>query len=217
MISLENLKIGTYGWKQDSKTSSFYPEDLPEDWQLDYFSNAFRVVLVPQTQWLNWSEEALHDVMDSVEGDFEFYFAVQEGLNATKLEQLKRVVSVLGKRASGVVLWSEVAFTDLSIQSLPVTLISSHYCLPGWKWQSDAMWLSGHPLGFVSQLSVDGKVQATLLKAFMASLSSEEKKGVSHLAVPFIVGGIEGGVKEHVKVDMQQVVNLKTVGELLGY
>jgi len=204
MTTLENLQIGTYGWQHDSWLGSFYPEDLPEEWQLDYFSNAFRVVLVPQSEWLSWSTERLQNVMESVEGDFEFYFAVQDTLNADELELLKLVVSILGKRASGVVVWSEVAFTDLTIQSLPVTLISSQHCLSGWKWQAEGMWMSGNPLGFVSELSTDGKTQAALLGTFMASLPIDEKQGA-----PFIVGGA--------KVDMQQVANLKIVGELLGY
>jgi len=50
------LQVGTNGWEHDEWLGVFYPDDLPESWRLDYFSNAFNVVLVPQQAWLSWSQ-----------------------------------------------------------------------------------------------------------------------------------------------------------------
>ncbi len=43
--------IGTYGWQHAQWQGGFYPEDLPADWQLAYYSNEFPVVLLPAAYW----------------------------------------------------------------------------------------------------------------------------------------------------------------------
>ena len=39
------------GWGPGPGDSTHYPDDLPQDWQLAYFANAFWGVLVPQPLW----------------------------------------------------------------------------------------------------------------------------------------------------------------------
>ncbi len=222
MAFVESLYIGTFGWRHDDWRGSFYPDDLPEEWQFDYFSNAFRVVLVPQEEWLTWSDETLCELQESIETPFYMYLELKEaGLPnhffehacevmpldvCAELEQLKRVLSVLASSVAGLVVWSELEFTQRLLLDKPVTLVSRQYALPGWLWKKGGVCFSGHPLGVVFQLSSDGKEQVALLNDFMDSLSGVKAGTVSH--VPFIVGG---------KINMQQVANLKTVGELLGY
>ncbi|UCE88770.1 MAG: hypothetical protein JSW10_10650 [Pseudomonadota bacterium] len=68
------LLIGTCGWQHAAWKGGFYPDDLPADWQLTYYSNEFRVVLVPRvyreacddcaTQWLEDSGESLQFVCE---------------------------------------------------------------------------------------------------------------------------------------------------------
>lgn len=48
---VDNLAVGSYGWQLDRIASDFYPEDLPEDWQLDYYCNFSNLVVVPQSIW----------------------------------------------------------------------------------------------------------------------------------------------------------------------
>ena len=45
-MSDKNITVGSYGWRHPHWRGSFYPEDLPEDWQLSYYSNEFSVVMV---------------------------------------------------------------------------------------------------------------------------------------------------------------------------
>jgi hypothetical protein len=205
---LENLQIGLYGWHRTDLVGQFYPEDLPSDWQLDYYSNAFRVVLVPQLEWITWDEDDLETIIEAVEAPFYFYFAVEDGLTAEDLSQLTRVVGALKAQACGVVVWSEKPFKKPEIVGLPVTLISTQYKLPGWSWQNQSLWMSGEPLAYLPGLTANAKEQVVLLKAFMQSLTESKlvKKG---LAAPFIVGGDA--------IDMEQVTNLKVIGEFLGY
>ena len=200
---MENLQIGTYGWRHQNWLDSFYPDDLPEDWQLDYFSNAYRVLLVPMSDWLNWQSSDLEEVADSVEAPFYFYLAVEHELDAQQLEQLKAVVSELGESAAGMVAWKSELVEQLKPINLPVTLVSENECLSGWSWQSAGMTFSGNPLVVLTELPADGKAQVEILKSFMQSLPPEIG------GAPLIVGGDS--------IDMALVANLKTVGELLGF
>jgi hypothetical protein len=43
--------IGAEGWQHAQWQGGFYPEDLPTDWQLAYYSNEFAVALIPAAYW----------------------------------------------------------------------------------------------------------------------------------------------------------------------
>lgn len=45
------LLVGARGWEHPNWVGTFYPEDLPEDWQLTYYSNEFRIALIPDECW----------------------------------------------------------------------------------------------------------------------------------------------------------------------
>jgi hypothetical protein len=48
MNALETI-IAAYGWQHASWLDTFYPDDLPEDWQLSYYSNEFSAVVIPHS------------------------------------------------------------------------------------------------------------------------------------------------------------------------
>lgn len=63
-LSEAKILIGTCGWQFPQWQTSYYPEGLPEDWQLAYYGNEYPVVLLPAAFWLqdeatikNWREE----------------------------------------------------------------------------------------------------------------------------------------------------------------
>ncbi|MDG6773578.1 hypothetical protein QCB45_04470 [Thiomicrorhabdus sp. ZW0627] len=200
---MDNLQIGTFGWLHEDWQGSFYPDDMPEEWQLDYYSNAFRVVLVPQEQWLNLTEEELEEYADCVEGEFAFYLELRESMSPQKQQQLGLMKHVLGSLLSGVVVFSESWLPDAYLEDVPVTLVSESLVLPGWQWQAEGKMISGEPLGFVGDLQESGKWQTELLKSFVGTLPEQL------LGAPFFVGGDV--------INMSRVANLKVVGEVLGY
>ena len=208
------LQVGTYGWQHADWREKFYPDDLPEAWQLDYFSNVCRVVLVPQTEWESWSSSFIQTVTESIEDGFEIYLALNNDLksgveNPQTVAKLSEIISLLGRSVAGFVVWSESPFTSLTLLQRPVTLISSQHCLPNWQWRNDGVWLSGSPLGWTAKLSNDGKEQAALLVDFVESLSPLDEASLKKKTIPFIIGGD--------KIEMEQVANVKTISELLGY
>ena len=62
-VDTHRVVMGTCGWKHKEWLDNFYSDDLPEDWQLGFYSNEFPVVYVPSTQWIDesdisgWSED----------------------------------------------------------------------------------------------------------------------------------------------------------------
>lgn len=45
------MDIAAYGWDHPEWEGSFYPEDLPEDWRLDFYCNEFHAIVVPSSVW----------------------------------------------------------------------------------------------------------------------------------------------------------------------
>jgi hypothetical protein len=181
---------------------AFYPADMPEEWQLDYYSNALHVVLVPEVEWLAWDEESAAEYADTV-GEFWFYLAVEGIWDEAKRQQLRMVKQIFGVLLGGVVVFSENWLPDEILEGVRVSLVSSKQQLAGWSWQVEGRILSGTPFGYIEVLSNDGKAQANLLKEFMHSLPK------NLLGAPFFIGGES--------INMAQVSNLKIVGEISGY
>ncbi len=79
------IKAGAYGWSHahwsdDSRAQSYYPQDLPQEWRLGYYSNDFDRVLVPAA---SWQEETLPDCEDwlhSVHPEFRFFVECRAGM-----------------------------------------------------------------------------------------------------------------------------------------
>ncbi len=68
------LLIGACGWEHPSWIGTFYPDDLPEDWRLTFYSNEFRLALVPDRSW----EEEAHGPRQWLEAcDDQFAFLTE--------------------------------------------------------------------------------------------------------------------------------------------
>jgi len=50
-MNLDNIQITTLGWQAPNWKQEFYPEDMPEEWQLDYYLNYFSVLACPMPIW----------------------------------------------------------------------------------------------------------------------------------------------------------------------
>ena len=73
-IETHRVVIGAAGWKHAAWLDSFYSDDLPEEWQLGFYSNEFSVLYVPAADWLNETE--LADWMEDVSDSFRFILEV---------------------------------------------------------------------------------------------------------------------------------------------
>lgn len=80
-MSVENHRvlIGACGWKHAVWVKNFYTEDLPEDWQLGFYSNEFAVVYVYASDWLATSQSSDFDISewkDDVSDSFSFILEI---------------------------------------------------------------------------------------------------------------------------------------------
>lgn len=63
------ILIGANGWLHPAWQTQFYPDDLPDDWQLGYYSNEFQIVLLPAAYWQSIAaeiEDWLEDSSDNL-------------------------------------------------------------------------------------------------------------------------------------------------------
>lgn len=222
-FKLENMQVGAYGWNYKDWHNHFYPEDLPVDWRLDYYANTYRVVMVPEKQWLQWQENDVEDCLEAVEGDFYFYLEIclsslLEDNRAAVMSRLEEISESMNERFAGTILFDNIKASQITseqkqtlvndllakeLKNLKVTLVSSKVSLTGWQWSYDKWICSGEPCAVIESLTSDGKAQAALLKAFEHSLSASNK------AAPLFV--------KDEKLSMTELNNLKTIAEILGY
>jgi len=95
--------LGAYGWQHKHWAGTYYPEDLPADWQLNYYSNDFRTVLVPVDYWQTITPEDCYEWLDAVDDEFQFFAEVSDEMfsaelmasTSAMLEQLSPQLSAL--------------------------------------------------------------------------------------------------------------------------
>ena len=77
-VETHRVLIGACGWKHQSWENDFYDDDLPEDWQLGFYSNEFSVVYVPASDWLDRVDMA--EWVDDVSDIFRFILEMPEDI-----------------------------------------------------------------------------------------------------------------------------------------
>ncbi|MBE0509408.1 MAG: hypothetical protein K0A95_04035 [Chromatiales bacterium] len=81
------LDIAAYGW-EDPHWSSLYPDDLPADWQLDFYANEFRAILLPPELCAQRSDAELLVWFAQVHANFSFYWGLRDIAQAERLLNL---------------------------------------------------------------------------------------------------------------------------------
>lgn len=100
----QTINVGAYGWLHPHWINSFYPEDLPADWRLGYYSNEFNTVLVPS---FYWREQYLADcaaLLDDVHSGFQFFIECDDRIfDMVSLLELTEALNILKPQLSGLV------------------------------------------------------------------------------------------------------------------
>jgi len=97
------LRFGTLDWRQSDWSQSYYPEDLPEEWQLGYYANELSAVLLEPAAWCDQGEQALAGWQDETHPGFRFYLLVDATVD---VQAQTRRAAALGDRLGGL-LWPE--------------------------------------------------------------------------------------------------------------
>lgn len=99
-----NIRLGAYGWQHAHWLNRFYPEDLPEDWQLMYYSNEFNSVLVPAAYWQTHSIDDCVEWIGNVHEGFRFFVECHVDMFAHVSKQtLSDALQVLQPQLSALV------------------------------------------------------------------------------------------------------------------
>jgi hypothetical protein len=92
------------GWDPNPAAAPWYPDDLPEDWRLGYYSNAFWAVLVPARQWRNPGPGVAGSWAADTPLRFRFYLEREEALEwIDPWADLEPFARTLGERLGGLV------------------------------------------------------------------------------------------------------------------
>lgn len=70
-----SLELAACGWLPADWSRMFYPEDLPEAWQVSYYANEFDCVLLPANGW-NLPPTQASFWQNEVTTDFRFYLEI---------------------------------------------------------------------------------------------------------------------------------------------
>ena len=65
----QSIKLGVYHWQLFAGTDSFYPDDLPEDWRLSYFSNEFESACI-DAGWILENPVLWGDMIEDLDDRF---------------------------------------------------------------------------------------------------------------------------------------------------
>lgn len=64
--------VGATGWEHPAWRGSFYPDGLPDDWQLSYYNTQFQAVYLPAAVWRAASDATWQQWLDETQEGFHF-------------------------------------------------------------------------------------------------------------------------------------------------
>ena len=100
--TLPRLLVGAADWRQPGWLGGWYPDELPPEWWLAYYANAFRCVRVApdiwQGEWAAWADE-----LAALAPDFRLLIAVDEDARIADPDW-RATLERLGERIGVIVL-----------------------------------------------------------------------------------------------------------------
>ena len=111
-VDTHRVLIGACGWKHAAWLDEFYSDDLPEDWQLGFYSNEFPVVYVSSTDWLDADD--FDDWVEDVSDSFRFILEIPPSVltNGDTFTSVLTKIKSLNEHCLGVVLSLEQSVCD---------------------------------------------------------------------------------------------------------
>ncbi|MDH5185162.1 MAG: hypothetical protein OEX12_14870 [Gammaproteobacteria bacterium] len=110
-----SVMIGACGWEHPAWDEVFYPDDLPEDWRMGFYSNEFPVLQLPLSRIMAAPEDELDEWLeDSHEG-----FRLVVELESTLDSRAEARLLALQHRLLALILSDEAISVPESLSSLP--------------------------------------------------------------------------------------------------
>lgn len=223
---------------------AFYPEDLPEEWRLDYYSNFSDLIVVPDSIWQDWgksqqevqSNADFEAFSDALMDDSQVILVLDDRAEqdpAVHLSQLKVLASELQEVLYGLVVKSDLEvfekharlvedlqtlFADLAVTWVFDKSDDERAFAETLKKLSQSFSRDSAPLWYAC-FDLHCCLGSPL--AWIDSLSDDGKQQAKLLQafVNDLPADFEGApvVIAGDSIDIKQVQNLKIVSELLGF
>ena len=97
------ISIGACGWQYPAWNESYYPEGLPEDWQLAYYGNEYPVVLIPDAYWA-LGRSAIDVWLEETDVSPSFICECAFGADSTAQDTKYDLIAALGERVKGILI-----------------------------------------------------------------------------------------------------------------
>lgn len=101
-----NIRVGAVDWRKPAWAGGFYPADLPEDWQLTFYSSQFNCVYLPASAWQGASPAELAQWREDAHSRFVFLLEAVPG-QAMPQALADKVLAVT--REDGRIVWFDRA------------------------------------------------------------------------------------------------------------
>jgi hypothetical protein len=108
-----DIIVAARGWSHPTWCDGFYPDDLPEDWQLSYYSNEFRAVVVPAEDFAVVDPLEVERWAEDTSEDFLFYLEVEDLF--IDWAKFAEVIQPLGEQLGGILLRPLKVDSDLAM------------------------------------------------------------------------------------------------------
>jgi hypothetical protein len=193
---LAELVVGARGWEHAQWLETYYPDDLPADWRLDYYANEFGCVVLPAEVWIKADEEAIGQWLEDVEEDFMFFLE----LPAQPDDVAANLSAFAGRCAGAILPEGKPADWQALLGEIPVLSSEDTGNLKCYRHagQSETVlaWLASGPGQKIELPALREQIEAAL-------------KGVAATSrLAFIIGNEAPA--------MENLQNAKVVAELLG-
>lgn len=193
---LAELVVGARGWEHTPWLEAYYPDDLPEDWRLDYYANEFGCVVLPPDVWLAADEQTIEQWLEDVEEDFLFYLE----LPAQSVDIAVNLAAFAGRCAGAILRAGQPGNWQKVLGKIPLLQSEDTANLRCYRQAGQAgtvlAWVSVEPGEIIELPLLREQIEAAL-------------KGVGATSrLPFIIGNEAPAV--------ENLQNAKLVAELLG-
>ncbi len=212
------INIGAYGWRHQHWSPAFYPDDLPEDWQLMFYSNEFNVVMVPATYWVEGVD--CEQWLGSVHEKFRFWVQCEaEMFNTLSAAEITRQLKILSPQLVSLVFDGDERVLPPAVKSQMISMAESlNVPLLGINLTAggEAVWQSGETsrsphlrLACIRNELIDLRGVREVFEQFALQL------GVPHSQAGNIAEACI--IVQHPQLQADNIRRARTVLEVMGY
>ena len=112
--SKTNLAIGSSGWLHQQWEENYYPDDIPDEWRLNFYSHHFQCVLMRPDEWLTATSEKLAQWCEDIDESFAFFVSVTDQLDDVAITHLQQLKAQLGNQLKGLIFQSKAVTLNRS-------------------------------------------------------------------------------------------------------